>query len=213
MEMYLNVCANYSSTAWVMRLPDHLSWAGIREWGMCHILFRQPDAVCILVEVSQLLLSLSVRLMLLNGSTPPAVNWLGKFLGGYHDDNWHLCFAPWQIEVIWRDSTLTSYLRRHSCHGYTNRQILSALSHPSMQFSRLEPSIRSNVHMLMPKNSGAKRRAQRVLASFTHPSPLGFTYPSPARCRNPLENKKAAHEHVHMRKYESNAINEFSTPH
>lgn len=135
MEMYLNVCANYSSTAWVMRLPDHLSWAGIREWGMCHILFRQPDAVCILVEVSQLLLSLSVRLMLLNGSTPPAVNWLGKFLGGYHDDNWHPCFAPWQIEVIWRDSTLTSYLRRHSCHGYTNRQILSALSHPSMQFT------------------------------------------------------------------------------
>lgn len=46
MVMYLNVRISHHSAAWVMRLPDHLSCAGIREWGMCHILFKQPDAVC-----------------------------------------------------------------------------------------------------------------------------------------------------------------------
>lgn len=45
-DMYLNVCSNYPGAAWVMRPPDHLSLAGVREWGMCHILFKQPDAVC-----------------------------------------------------------------------------------------------------------------------------------------------------------------------
>lgn len=88
-----------------MRLPDHLSCTGIREWGMCHILFKQPDAVCVLVDGSQLLLSL--QHMLLNGSSPPAVNWLGKFPAGYHDDGWHPRFALRQMEDIGRDSTLT----------------------------------------------------------------------------------------------------------
>lgn len=121
MEIYLNVCIRYRSAAWVMRLPDHLSWAGIREWGMCHILFKQPDAVCVLVDGSQLLLCFSLRLMLLNGPSPPAVNWLGKFPAGYHDDGWHPRFAPQQMEVIWRDSTLTSRRHRRCCHGYTSR--------------------------------------------------------------------------------------------
>lgn len=51
MDMYLNVCSKYPGTAWVMRLPDHLSLAGVREWDTCHILFKQPDAVCLCVRV------------------------------------------------------------------------------------------------------------------------------------------------------------------
>ena len=78
-----------------MRSPDRMSVAGIREWGMCHILFKQPDAVVVVVEGSQLLLSLSSQFMLL-GRPPPA----GKVPSGYHSDDWHPCFAEQETEVI-----------------------------------------------------------------------------------------------------------------
>lgn len=51
MDMYSNLCCNYPGAAWVMRMPDHLSLAGIREWGMCHILFKQP-CTCVLTVYS-----------------------------------------------------------------------------------------------------------------------------------------------------------------
>ena len=91
-----------------------------------------------LVDGSQLLLSLSLQLMLLNGPSPPAVNWLGMFPAGYRDDDWHPHFPPRQMEVIWRDSSLLPLTFTFGAAAMATRPgrlSPQPLTIPSMQFT------------------------------------------------------------------------------
>lgn len=125
----------------------------------------------VLVDGSQLLLSLSSQLMLLNGSSPPAVNWLRTFPTGYLDGGWHLCFAPvanW-AGVASPEQTAPWPLRRgvHLSAGWRHSAV-------------------SRVRRLVWRKPGANRLAQHVPAFLIHLSPQGLKYPS----KNPPEEKK-----------------------
>lgn len=124
---------------------------------------------CVLVDGSQLLLSLSLQLMLLNGSSPPAVNWLGKF----------------PRRIPWR--RLASARCTVANGGHLNRQYpyllpsppllpmlhqqLSALSHPSMQFtSQQAGATRTFQHTYAHAEEFRCRETSTACACISHTS-------------------------------------------
>lgn len=107
--------------------------AGIREWGMCHILFKQPDAVCFggwFTATPQPLIAAHVVERFL---PPSAVNWLGKFPAGYHDDGWHPRFGKWRSSE--ETAPLTPTATATAAMATRAGETLPALSYPSMHFS------------------------------------------------------------------------------
>lgn len=77
-----------------------------------------------------------------------------------------------------RNYNHTSCFHHCCCHIRTRvHHEPSALPVCSSPLRGLTTDIHVNIRMIMPRNSGAKGLAQRVLGFPKHPSPLGFTYP------------------------------------
>lgn len=158
---------------------------------------------CVLVDGSQLLLSLSLQLMLLNGSSPPAVNWLGKF----------------PRRIPWR--RLASARCTVANGGHLNRQYpyllpsppllpmlhqqLSALSHPSMQFtSQQAGATRTFQHTYAHAEEFRCRETSTACACISHTSKsLGLYRSKSLQLGIEIQQKK---------KPTRSCCSEFSTP-
>lgn len=116
--------------------------------------------------------------MLLNGSSPPAVNWLRKFPAGYHDGGWHLRFAPAANGGHWKRQhpyLLPSPPLRLWLHEQADSFSPSAIPACSSPLSGLK------VRICIQHSGVDETRCQAcpACAAFhTYPSPWGFTYQS-----------------------------------
>lgn len=84
----------YATTA-LRELWDHLSWAGIRKWGMCHILFKRPDALCFGGWFTPTPWPL-VATHVVERFLPLAAMWLRRFPDGHHDGGGFAPHGKWR---------------------------------------------------------------------------------------------------------------------